>query len=724
MLEFATRLATSLSRRSDLVIALIIVTAVIMMIIPLPTFLVDIVITLNITAGLLILLVSFYITSPIQFSSLPAVILIATVFRLAITITTTRLILLEADAGEVVATFGNFVIGGNVAVGLVIFFIITVAQFVVITKGGERVAEVAARFSLDALPGKQMAIDNEMRNGDITQTEARLLRRSLERESHLYGAMDGAMKFVKGDAIAGLVIILVNLIGGLAIGMAQKGMSFAQAIETYSLLTVGDGLVSQIPALLVSLGAGTVVTRVGTEENRDLGSDITSQLINDPRALFLAGIVLLGLSFIPGFPVYIFLFLAVSLLAGGYFIYRKRMAEAETDITDEPKDGSTPVALQRQDQKAAGGEEGDQSRKIIPGHGIIVWVAPDLNRIVIPPVFGAGVEKERIDLQNDLGVTVPPIGLRMDERLEAGRFRIDLQDVPVTEGRIPADGMLALGDPVNLDLAAIPYERGAPLLDKEDSIWVNNSHQDSLTEASIEYLSPTEILARCIGRMARRYAPQFVGIQETRAILSRSEAEFGELIKEAQNVVPNQKIAEIMRRLVEENVPIRNLRLILEALVEYGPKEKDVVLLGEYVRMALGRQICFRVADRNRVIAAYVLERSVEESLRAAIRPTTVGSFLSIPEATARPIINQFRRILAATKPGVKPTVLATMDVRRHLRNLLMRNGIDLAVLSYQELTPEFSVQPLATIVSEMPSGKGRPATGRIEHREGSEAAR
>lgn len=664
-----------------------------------------------------------------QFSSLPAVILIATVFRLAITITTTRLILLQADAGEVVATFGNFVIGGNVAVGLVIFFIITVAQFVVITKGGERVAEVAARFSLDALPGKQMAIDNEMRSGDITQLEARKLRRGLERESHLYGAMDGAMKFVKGDAIAGIVIILVNLIGGLAVGMAQQGMNFSQAIQTYSLLTVGDGLVSQIPALLVSLGAGTVVTRVGSDNQKDLGTDITSQLISDPRALFLAGLVLLALSFIPGFPTYIFLALGGALILGGFIINRRQVAEAEehsstdADAAMGAQGDSSTVSLQRQDE-TGGSQQDQEGRKPLPAHGVVIRGAPDLYDAIAAPVFAKHVEKERLNLIEDLGVGPPAINWHKDETLDSSRFRIDLQDVPVAEGKIPAGDLLVTGDTVNLELADIPHEKTAPLIDTKDSIWVDKSYQSKLDEAGITYLTPSQVLARCLGQMLRRYAPQFVGIQETRAILSRVEAEFGELIKEAQNVVPNQKIAEIMRRLVEEDVPIRNLRLILEALVEYGPKEKDVVLLGEYVRMALGRQICFRVADKNRVIAAYVLERSVEEALRAAIRPTTVGSFLSIPEATARPIINQFRKILGATKPGVKPTVLATMDVRRHLRNLLVRNGIELSVLSYQELTPEFSVQPLATIVSETPSSaKGRPASSRIERREGTEAA-
>ncbi|WP_088343478.1 MULTISPECIES: type III secretion system export apparatus subunit SctV [Rhodomicrobium] len=718
MLERLIRFARILSLRSDLVLAVIILTAVVMMIIPLPTMLVDIIITFNITIGLLILLVGFYITSPMQFSSLPAVILIATVFRLAITITTTRLILLHADAGSVVRTFGDFVIGGNVAVGLVIFFIITIAQFVVITKGGERVAEVAARFSLDALPGKQMAIDNELRNGDITQLEARVLRRGLERESHLFGAMDGAMKFVKGDAIAGLVIIVVNLIGGLAVGMAQKGMSFSDAMHIYSLLTVGDGLVAQIPALLVSLGAATVVTRVASDERKDLGSDITSQIIADPRVLYLSGGILLGLSFIPGFPVYVFLTLAAALFGGGFLLDKRKR---ELGDAAEAGEGSAAVPLQAKDGKA-GADGAQPARKALPGHGVLIRVGAKLDKAIQGDGFAGNIDAVRAELVDDLGVSPPGIDHQLDAAIEANQFRVDLQDVPVAEGEIPADSLMVLGDPTNLDLAAIPYERGAPLIDRGDAIWVNASYKMALEDAGIGFLTPAQVLGQCLGKVLRRYAPQFVGIQETRALLGRAEADFGELIREVQNVVPIQKIAEIMRRLVEENIPIRNLRLILEGLVEYAPKEKDVVLLGEYVRLALGRQICFRVADRNRVIAAYVLERSVEDSLRAAIRPTTVGTFLNVPEATARPIINQFRRVLATTKPDVNPAVLSTMDVRRHLRNLLMRNGIDLPVLSYQELTPEFSVQPLATIVAETPAA--RASSGRIDRREGTEAVR
>jgi type III secretion protein V len=320
MSDKLARILAFISRRGDLVVGILVLVAVVMMIIPLPTALVDVLITSNIAASVLILLTALYITRPIEFSSLPSVILVATLFRLAITITTARLVLLQADAGEIVNAFGSFVIGSNIAVGLVMFLIITVAQFVVITKGSERVAEVAARFSLDALPGKQMSIDSDLRNGDINQAEARRLRRALERESHLYGAMDGAAKFVKGDAIASLIVVLVNLLGGLAVGTLQHGMSLMAATETYSRLTVGDGLVAQIPALLVSVAAGTVVTRVGSDERSDLGTDIVSQLVNNARALGLAAGVMLGLAFIPGFPPSGFLLLAALFVAAAYWV--------------------------------------------------------------------------------------------------------------------------------------------------------------------------------------------------------------------------------------------------------------------------------------------------------------------------------------------------------------------------------------------------------------------
>jgi type III secretion protein V len=714
MLDKLSRILPILARRSDLVIAAIVLIAIIMMIVPLPTTVVDLLITINIAASVLILLVAFYISSPLQFSSLPSIILIATLFRLAITISTSRLILLQADAGEVVSAFGNFVIGGNVAVGLVIFLIITIAQFVVITKGGERVAEVAARFSLDAMPGKQMSIDADLRNGDIDQAEARRLRKRLERESHLYGSMDGAMKFVKGDAIAGLIVIFVNLIGGIIVGTMQHGMSFGQATQTFALLTVGDGLVAQIPALLVSVAAGTVVTRVSSDERRDLGTDITRQLVNDERALFLASAILIGLSVIPGFPTPIFIGLGFAMAGGGWLVWRRNEARGGRELEEDA------VAVAKAEKAPPPSTEVEPAR---PGQRVTAWIASDLGRHITPEAFTASAAKVREDLLNDLGVNVPRVDLQVDPAAEPGRFRIELEDVPVAEGVIPADSLLIDDEPVHLELLGVPYERGAQMFNRRDSIWVDRQYLTAIAEAGVGHLKPVDALARALAQMLRRYATHFIGIQETRQLLARAEKDYGELVGEAQKVASLQKIAEILRRLVEENVPIRNLRLIFEALVEWGPREQDVVLLVEYVRTALSRQICFRCADRNRVIAAYVLERAVEEMLRSAIRPTAVGTFLSISDEAARPIVEQVRRQLAGVKTDVQPVVLATMDVRRHVRNLLARNEIDIPVLSYQELAPEFSVQPLATVVMEG-SGVGPMPQHRGERRAAQQAVR
>jgi type III secretion protein V len=712
MLDFLARTLAVISRRSDLVVGILVLVAVVMMIIPLPTPLVDVLITSNIAGSVLILLTALYITRPIEFSSLPSVILVATLFRLAITITTSRLVLLQADAGEIVSAFGSFVIGGNIAVGLVMFLIITVAQFVVITKGSERVAEVAARFSLDALPGKQMSIDADLRNGDINPAEARRLRRNLERESHLYGAMDGAAKFVKGDAIASLIVIIVNLLGGLAVGTIQHGMSLTAATEIYSRLTVGDGLVAQIPALLVSVAAGTVVTRVASDERGDLGADIVGQLVNNARALGLAAAIMLGLAFIPGFPAPGFVMLAAMFGAAAYWVLRRQRLARENGVGDAASSQPpAPQKLEKADKPAeinhVAAAEPEQLR---PRGRVIVSVGRELADAVPAAGFDHAAGRVRLQLRDDLGVMVPPVQLGVDAVSEPQSFHIDLEGVPVAEGEIPGGCLLVEGDAVDLEILAIPYRGASNVLGRRPVFWVERNHEAALSESGLVYSSPLEALAKCLAQTLRRNVTHFVGIQETRALLAAMEPEYGELVKEAQGVAPLHKIAEILRRLAEENVPIANLRLILEALIEWGQREQDVVLLVEYIRLALRRQICFRYADRNRVMAAYVLARSAEDTVRAAVRPTAVGTFVSISEEAIRPTIEAIRRMISDHAGDANPIVLTSMDVRRHVRALLTRNDLDLPVLSYQEVAPEFSVQPLATIGGELAADVGGEA--------------
>ncbi|MER9999025.1 type III secretion system export apparatus subunit SctV [Mesorhizobium sp. M0051] len=687
--ERLLRFLARLSRRSDLVIAVLLLVAVVMMLIPLPTFLVDILITANIAISVLILLASFYVSHPLQFSSLPSVILIATLFRLAITITTTRLILLQADAGDIITAFGTFVVGGSIAVGLVIFLIITVAQFIVVARGAERVAEVAARFTLDALPGKQMSIDAELRNGDIDQAEARRLRQQLERESQLFGAMDGAMKFVKGDVIAGIVIILVNLVGGFAVGTLQHDMSLGDAAATYSLLTVGDGLVAQIPALLVAVAAGTMVTRVGSADGTgDLGQQITSQLLRDSRALALAAVIMVGLAMVPGFPFIVFLMLGACFGAGAYAVNRRTAQESEPkDIGQLPERSGNSASL-----------SAIPTGILPPSYRVVVRLGTELGRSIPEPEFAALADGVRRELFGDLGIDVPAIGTQVDEMLSPRSIRIDLEGAPILDAEIPADRVLVEADATHLDLLEVTYEKGPSVAGQRKFVWVDDSDISVLKEAGFAFSTPAETAARWTGNSLRLYAGHFVGIQETRRLLSDMEPDYADLVRQAQEIVPLQKIAEVLRRLVGENVPIRNLRLILEALIEWGQREQDVVLLTEYVRTSLKRQISFRSAGRTNIIAAYVLQRSAEDILRNAVQSTSTGTFLNLSDDDAQALVTEIERALAQNSTDVSPVVLAAMDVRRHMRSLLMHNAIELPVLSFQELAQEFNVQPLATI--------------------------
>jgi type III secretion protein V len=714
MINRLARALVYLSGRTDLIVAILMLVAIIMIIIPLPTWLVDGLIAINISVSMLILLVVFYIARPVEFSSFPSVILIATLFRLAITITTSRLILLQADAGDIVSAFGNFVIGGDIAVGLVVFLIITIAQFVVITKGGERVAEVAARFSLDAMPGKQMAIDNDLRSGDIDQAEANRLRRGLERESHLFGAMDGAMKFVKGDAIASILVILVNLIGGMIVGSVKHGMTVGTAAETYALLSVGDGLVAQIPSLFVSVAAGVLVTRVSSDS--DMGTEIAGQLFVEPRALMMGSVILVGMAFVPGFPAVAFLLLAAILGVTGFLTGRRRAAQEAAARNAPVKRAAGAAGAGAAAQPAQVGSTAQAAASLAgppaSDAAIVVWVSSELASAVPPEGFAELTTKARAELLTDLGIEIPSIALEVDPILAHDRFRIDLEGTPVIEGTVPPQGLLVDDDPAHLELLEIPYRQELPLINYRPALWVERSHTETLSQAGVAFALPAQILARCLIQMLYRRAGSFVGIQETRKLLTKIQANYADLVKEAEKIAPLQKLAEILRRLVDENVPVRNMRAILEAVVEWGQREQNVVLLVEYVRVALGRQICFRCADRDRVIAAYMLERSVEDMLRSAQRQTSAGTYMNLSEEAVQPLIDEIARALAEAAPGTNPVVLTAMDVRRLTRHLLTRSNIYVPVMSYQELAPEFNVQPLGSLTkgNQAENSIGEPA--------------
>ncbi|WP_110643662.1 type III secretion system export apparatus subunit SctV [Salinicola sp. CPA57] len=695
-------LARRASQRSDVVIAAFMVLAVVMMIIPLPTAMVDALIGINIGFSLLILIVAFYISHPVEFSSLPPIILLATLFRLALSITTTRLILLEGDAGQIVNAFGNFVIAGEVVIGMVVFLIITVAQFLVITKGSERVAEVAARFTLDAMPGKQMSIDNELRNGDIDNVEARRRRSLLESESQLYGAMDGAMKFVKGDAIAGLVILFVNLIGGLLIGMLEHDMPFGDAVETYSLLTVGDGLIAQIPALLISIGAGTVVTRVSSDNASDLGSEIVGQLGSNARALGLTAAVLFCAAFVPGFATGVFLALAGLLGSAAYFLRRRHLREQAAEQADQ-SDTDADHGASSTSGDAAAESQGDASSRQADDdprqHRVMLCLGAGLADTLSLDVLREGVQAARERVERDLGIAIPSVGLRIEPGLAARRFAVELDEVPVLNGELAASRLLLDDDASTLELLELTPETEPALVGRGTWQWLPASAGTALFDAGIRYRTPDQVLEHCLERTLTRYAGDFVGIQEARALLARMETDYAELVTEAVRVVSLQKMAEILRRLVNEGVPVRSMRTILEAMVTWGPQESSSARLADRIRVAMARQICHRHARSDRVLPAWVATRPLEEALRAAQRHAEDQPLRSgLPAPLSRALGAWFQQQLAALDNDLQPVVVVAGDVRASLQQWLKQQEIDLAAMAWTEIAPEFSLQAIAQV--------------------------
>jgi len=696
-LNLLRKLAAMARGRNDVLLAVMLIAIIFMMIIPVPPFVMDMLQALNLAISAILLMVAIYIRSPLAFVSFPSLLLLTTLYRLSLGIASTRLILLEANAGEIIQTFGEFVVGGNLVVGAVIFLIITIVQFVVITKGSERVAEVAARFSLDAMPGKQMSIDGDMRAGVIDMDEARRRRGMVERESQLYGAMDGAMKFVKGDAIAGLISIAVNIIGGVAIGSMQQGMPIGEALAVYSILTIGDGLVSQIPALFTSITAGFIVTRVTNEENEsNLGDEIGVEIGAQPKALIVGGVIMLLFAAIPGFPATIFIILAAGSCAGGWIVHRAqtRPVASESEFGANLPAGAASGAKPATPRKSA--QDADDFALTIP---LMVDVGSDIAQIMRPDTLNEELARVRRALYYDLGVPFPGINLRVDEAPHDGRYSILTNEVPCGEGRLRAGYVLARDTEDSLSIVGIPFEKDKSFLPSIETLWVPQSRIQSLNDAQIAFMEPVQVLSYHIAHVLRRYAEEFIGIQETRFLLSRMEDRFPELVKEVQRIVPLQRIAEILQRLVAEGVSVRNMRAILSALIEWGQKEKDSVLITEHIRGALKRQICYRHSAGLNMIPAYLATPELEDLLRNAIRQTSSGSYLALEPRMMQQIVEKVRKAVGdASRQVRKPVLLTSMDTRRYLRKIIEAEFPDLAVISYQELTPEITVQPLARV--------------------------
>ncbi len=625
--------ANSLGRQprpdySDLVLAAGVLLIMGLMVFRLPTPLIDALVAVNISAGVCLLLIAIYVPSPVMFNSFPSVLLISTLFRLALGIATTRLILLEADAGNIIHAFGSFVAGGNLVVGIVVFIIITVVQFIVIAKGAERVAEVSARFTLDAMPGKQLSIDSDLRSGLIEKEEAKRRRRQLESENQLNGALDGAMKFVKGDAIASIIIVFVNLVGGLTIGMAQRELEFGDALEAYSILTIGDGMVAQIPALLSAMAAGLVVTRTTGTGDRNLGATIGRQLSAQPRALVLTAAMALLLALTPGFPSLIFVSIAAALFLASGMLSGRSAARRDWET-------HAPESI------ATGGDDSD----VLP-------------KTLSPPLL----------------IELDPASMSIAEArplAEAIRQQVIAEyGIPIPEPRIIAVPDLGLMRVRVFDVIA-------------DTPGPGSSDDHGLEQP--------------LGTVLRRRAGDFLGIQEVSVLMDMAMKEYPALVREVNRHLSNAAVAEVLRQLISEGIPVRNLRAILESLAAHGERDKATPELTEYARLALRHLITDLATDDDGRCHAVVFSPEAEAVIRAGLTPGTTGAVLSLPTD----VVKQLRERIIETcseKRGHKLVIGTPADLRRHVRMLTAVDLPDLQVVSFAEILPDTRVDISAQV--------------------------
>ena len=689
----ARSIVSATTRHSDLALVGLLVAVIALMIMPMPTALVDTLIGANLALSFAIMMMTMYVKTPLEFSSFPTMLLFTTLFRVGLNITTTRLILLNADAGEIIQTFGEFALDGNFVVGAVVFLILTIVQFLVISKGAERVAEVGARFTLDAMPGKQMSIDADMRAGVIDMEEAQKRRDAISQESKMFGAMDGAMKFVKGDSIAGMIVAVVNIVGGTIIGITQHGISAGEALQLYGILTIGDGLVSQIPSLIIAISAGILITRSG-DTDVDVGAQIGGQFFAQPKALEMAGGLIFLFALIPGFPKPQLFTLALAAGGLGYVLDKLKSAPQERDAKKELAQSLKPTVKSRGAPRKAGAR--DEFAPTVP---IILDISEGLAASLDYDALNEELSALRRALYFDLGVPFPGINLRVSPTLPELSYVLQVNEIPMSRGRLEPGMVLARESENTLHMLGIDVKKGEKFLPDVESLWVPKEKQAQLEQAGLSCMSHSRILAYHLSLVLARHASGFIGMQETKYLLDKMEERSPDLVREATRLLPVQRIAEIFQRLAQEQISIRDLRSILEAIIEWSPKEKDTVMLTEYVRGALKRQISYMYSRGQNMLPAILMDPAVEETIRKAIRQTSAGAFLALDPDTSRRFIEAVSAAAGDYRRQLQvPVLLASMDIRRYVRRLIEGEHYKLPVVSYQEITPEISVQPVNRI--------------------------
>lgn len=684
-------ISDKLIKNSDLSLALGLLVILMVMVIPMPRFLLDIFLSLEMALSVVLLLTSVYATRALDFSIFPSLLLITTLFRLSLNVATTRLILLHGSeegtsaAGEVIRSFGEFVVGGNYAVGIVIFIILVIINFVVITKGAGRVAEVAARFTLDAMPGKQMAIDADLNAGLINEEEARRRRSEIAREADFYGSMDGASKFVRGDAVAGILIVIVNICGGIIIGAFQRGMDIAAAASTFTLLTIGDGLVTQIPALIVSTASGIIVTRTASSTN--FSQELSKQLIMKPKALMSAAGVMCFMAIVPGLPFIPFMILALILGGISHSISNKSKKEemAQQDKMNQDKLKPAPEKLENL--------LGVDLLELEVGYGLINIVDASQNGDLLERV--SNIRKQ---FALDLGIIIPPLRIRDNLELKPGDYQILLKGIQVGSASLMVGNLLAM-DPGNVvdHIVGIPTKEPAFGL---DAIWITSRQKDEAMYAGYTVVDLSTVIATHLTEVIRQNVHELLGRQELQLLLDTFKQASPKVVEDlTPNILPVGIILKVLKSLLKEGVSIRDLRTIFECLSDVGTSQKDPVVLTEHVRSALGRTITKKLVNSDGQLSLITLDRTIEETIAQGIIQTDQGQQLSVDPEFVRSFISQLNmQVTEMAKESNSAVLLCSPLIRYHLKSLIDRFIPNVTVLSHNEITSNVSVKSFGTV--------------------------
>ena len=679
---------------SNNIVAVFVVMIIGLIIVPLPTFFLDFMFLINISISLIILLITMYIKGPLEFSIFPSLLLVTTLLRVSLNISSTRWILSNGgSAGAVIETFGTFVLQGNIVVGFVIFIIIVLVQFLVITKGAERVAEVAARFTLDAMPGKQMAIDADLSAGVITEAQARERRNNIQREADFYGAMDGATKLVKGDAIASIIITMINFIGGMIIGMVMNGGNFGDVLQVYSIATVGDGLVSQIPALLISIATGMIVTRAASEDS--LSMDVTGQFLNQPTALIIAGAVMLIFCFIPGMPKFQLIVLSAFFLFFGYRLMRAQSSIAVAEGTD-----ITENIEQHEVSETDFYRNIDNIYSLLPVEPIEMEFGYSLIPLVDESSGGSFIDRVvmfRRQFALDMGMVIPSVRLRDNGQLNPNQYVIKFKGEEAARGEVLVDYYLAL-DPGNVEreidgIDTIEPAYGIP------SKWITEDKKEMAEIYGYTVIDPLSVMLTHLSEVIKAHAHELFSRADLDSTLETVKQTNSRLVEEVvPNMISHSNLQKVLCNLLKEAIPIRDMESILETVAEYAPTVRDTDILTEYIRQKLKRTITRKFAE-NGILQVITLDASIEQMILSSINKNDTSSYLSLDPNIIQDMMNSLMTQIDAIKDTVNiPVVLTSPIVRMYFQRVAEQFYPNIAVLSFNEIDNTVQIQALGNV--------------------------